>query len=140
MMRRLAWISILVLLLSPLSIRSANEPAKAAPRTEMTTYYVGLLYRGPEWTAEETPEVRRIQEGHMANIRHLAETGKLLLAGPFSDDGNLRGMFVFKVDSLEEAKALSDADPAVKAGRLVVELHPWYAAKGIRVDTAPPRP
>jgi len=70
----------------------------------------------------------------------MAETGKLLLAGPFTDDANLRGMFVFKVDSLQEAKALSDADPAVKAGRLVVELHPWYAAKGIRVDPITRKP
>ncbi|MGH6629799.1 MAG: YciI family protein, partial [Burkholderiales bacterium] len=104
---------------------------------EMTTYYVGFLYRGPKWTPEETPELRRLQEEHLANIRRLADSGKLLLAGPFTDGGDLRGMFVFKVDSMEEAKALSDGDPAVKAGRLRVELHPWYSAKGIRVDTTP---
>jgi hypothetical protein len=43
-------------------------------------------------------------------------------------------MFVFKVGSLEEAKLLCDTDPMVKAGRLVVELHPWYSAQGIHVD------
>jgi uncharacterized protein YciI len=101
---------------------------------EMTTYYVGFLYRGPKWTPEDTPEVERLQEEHMANIRRMADSGKLLLAGPFSDGGNLRGMFVFQVDSMEEAKALADAHPAVKAGRLTVEMHPWYSAKGIRVD------
>ena len=55
----------------------------------------------------------------------------------FTDDGKLRGMFVFTVGSLEEAKALAEADPAVKAGRLEPEVHPWFAAKGIRVDQAP---
>jgi len=73
----------------------------------------------------------------MANIRKMAAAGKLLLAGPFSDDGKLRGMFVFQVGSLEAAKALTDGDPAVQAGRLVAEIHPWFSAKGIRVD--PPR-
>jgi len=123
-------------------------PAPAAPAAptanpmgyEMTTYYVGLLYRGPSWSAEDTPERRRIQEGHLANIKRLADEGKLILAGPFSDDGDLRGMFVFLVGSLEEAKALVDTDPAVQAGRLRVELHPWFSAKGINVPKPAPKP
>ena len=121
---------------------AAPSPAPAAPAKppsigpggyEMTTYYVGLLYRGPNWSPEDTPERRTIQEGHLANIRRLADEGKLLLAGPFTDDGELRGLFVFQVASLEEAKALCDSDPAVKAGRLRIELHPWYSARGINV-------
>ena len=70
----------------------------------------------------------------MGHIKEMAAAGKLTLAGPFSDDGNLRGMFVFQVGSMEEAKALCDADPAVRAGRLAAELHPWFSAKGIRID------
>jgi uncharacterized protein YciI len=53
-----------------------------------------------------------------------ADSGKLILAGPFADEGDLRGMLVFRVDSPEEAKALAAQDPAVKAGRLVLEWHP----------------
>jgi hypothetical protein len=49
----------------------------------------------------------------MANINRLAETGKLVLAGPFVDGGDRRGVFIFKVDSLGEAQALTDTDPAV---------------------------
>lgn len=110
----------------------ADEPP--APRYEMTTYYVGLLYRGAKWTSRVTPETQKVQEGHMANIRRMAAAGKLVVAGPFSDDGELRGMFIFTTASLEEARALCDQDPAVQAGRLKVELHPWYAAAGIRVN------
>ena len=130
---------------APVPAQPAVSPAPApSPSTgpggyEMTTYYVGLLYRGPNWSPEDTPERRTIQEGHLANIQRLAEEGKLLLAGPFTDGGELRGLFVFQVASLEEAKALCDTDPAVKAGRLRVELHPWYSAKGINVPK-PPRP
>mgnify|MGYP001067930589 CR=1 FL=1 len=60
-------------------------------------------------------------------------TGKLLVAGPFSDDGALRGMYVFNVATKEEAEALVKSDPAVQAGRLRFELHPWFAAKNIVV-------
>ena len=124
----------------------AAPPAAApAPRVgpggyEMTTYYVGFLYRGPSWSPGETPESKTIQEGHLANIQRLAKEGKLLLAGPFTDDGDLRGMFVFQAASLDEAKALCDTDPAVKAGRLRVELHPWFSAKGINVPAPASQP
>ena len=110
-----------------------------APKFEMTTYYVAFLHRGPKWTKEHTPELEKLQEAHLANIRSLGESGKLLLAGPFSDDGELRGMFVFRVASVEEARALCDTDPAVQAGRLKVELHPWFAPKDIRVGSAEPK-
>ncbi|HEY3175369.1 MAG TPA: YciI family protein [Candidatus Polarisedimenticolia bacterium] len=90
--------------------------------------------KGPDWTADSTPEVEKIQLGHMTHIRLMAESGKLLLAGPFSDDGVMRGMLVFTARSMEEAMALATDDPAVKGGRLVVEMHPWFSVKGIRVD------
>ena len=100
---------------------------------EMTTYQVGFLRKGPAFTPGETPELKKLQEAHLAHIQAMAASGKLLVAGPFTDGGDLRGMFVFRVDTLEEAKALAAEDPAVKAGRLVLEWHPWFAAKNITV-------
>jgi len=98
---------------------------------------VGFLYRGPKWTAESTPEAEHIQEGHMANIRKMGALGKLAVAGPFSDHGDLRGMFIFQIESVDEARALANEDPAIQSGRLRLELHPWFAASGLKVD--PPK-
>lgn len=114
----------------------APKPATEGQKTleipdGMTVYYMGLLSRGPKWTPEKTAETNRIQEEHMAHIRSMGASGKLVIAGPFLDGGQLRGIFVFKVSTLEEAKAMAEADPAVKAGRLQVEIHPWMVAKGI---------
>ena len=100
---------------------------------EMTTYQVAFLMRGPAWTPAKSPELEQLQAAHLAHIGKMAETGKLILAGPFADGGDLRGLFIFRVDSLEEARALAEQDPAVKAGRLRLEWHPWYAAKNITV-------
>ena len=122
------------LLLAVLASSAATEEPKVGPGGyEMTTYYVGFLYRGANWTPGETPEAKKLQEAHMANIQKIAEAGKLVIAGPFTDDGDLRGLYVFRVASAEEAKALVESDPAVKAGRLRFELHPWFAARNITV-------
>src|ERR1700693_4896243 len=138
-------LSLIVVLALAAALPLAAEPAEPALQKpsavpgrgpdvgpggyEMTTYYVGFLSRG----AEETAETRKLQEEHMANIVRMGAEGKLVIAGPFADNGDLRGLYVFRTASAEEAKALVESDPAVKAGRLRFELHPWYAARNITV-------
>jgi uncharacterized protein len=88
-------------------------------------HYLVFLMRGDKWTPEVTPETEELQKRHLANIGKLHEEGKLLLAGPFSDNGVLRGIFVLKADSLEQAKEYCNTDPSVQAGRLKVDVLPW---------------
>ena len=116
---------------------SGADEKKPEPKYEMTNYIVGLLRRAPNRAEISAEETQRIQDGHMANIRKMGATGKLVVAGPFGDNGDLRGVFIFQQTSMEEARAMVDQDPAVKADRLVVELHPWFAAAGLRVN--PPK-
>ena len=56
--------------------------------------------------------------------------GKLVLAGPFVDGGVHRGVVVYRVATMEEAKRRAEGDPMIKAGRLVVDLHPWLVPRG----------
>jgi uncharacterized protein YciI len=107
-----------------------NIMKPATDIAQMDTYYFTFLRRGPKSTKERTPETEKIQEAHMGHIREMAAAGKLVLAGPFAEDGDLRGVFIFKVASIDEARALADADPAVKAGRLVADVHPWHVPRG----------
>jgi uncharacterized protein YciI len=97
----------------------------------MIVYYLRLLKRGPLWTPEETPEIERLQTAHLAYGQKLREAGKLILNGPVIDQGDLRGVGIFRVSSLKEARELSDADPSVQAGRLISELHPWMIYRGV---------
>lgn len=110
-----------------------SEDIMKKPSTpmKMSTAYLGFLRRGPKWTLEKTPATEELQKAHMANINRLAETKKLVVAGPFGGNGKLRGIFVFRVDSLEEAKQLAETDPAVQAGRLAIEMRPWLVPEGI---------
>lgn len=109
---------------------SEDVMKKPAMPLKMTTAYLGLLTRGAKWTPEKTPATEELQKAHIANIIRLADMKKLVVAGPFGDNGTLRGIFVFKVGSLEEAKELAGTDPAVKAGRLAIEMHPWLVPEG----------
>lgn len=105
-----------------------SKPAKPMKLTQM---FLAFLTRGDKWTPEKTPATEEIQKGHMANINRLAEMKKLIAAGPFGDNGRRRGIFVFRVASLEEAKALTATDPAVQAGRLAMDIHPWMVPEGV---------
>jgi uncharacterized protein YciI len=112
-----------------LGLPAQAEQQEAMP--EMTTYILGLLVKGPQWTPAQSPERAKLQEAHMAHIRSMAASGKLIVAGPLTDGGTIRGILVFKLEAVDEARALAEADPAVKAGRLAVELHPWMVQKGV---------
>src|SRR5207244_3311724 len=106
---------------------------KANMPLEMKTVYFGFLKKGPNRKDgdDKSPEVQELQKAHIANINRLADMKKLIAAGPFGDDSALRGIFVFRVASLQEAQDLCATDPMVKIGRLVVELHPWNVPEGV---------
>jgi uncharacterized protein YciI len=110
---------------------SEDVMKKPSSPIKLTTAYLALLTRGAKWTPEKTPATEELQKAHIANIVRLAEMKKLVVAGPFGDNGTLRGIFVFKVASLDEARALAETDPAVKAGRLAMDLHPWLVPEGV---------
>jgi len=97
----------------------------------MSQYVMAFLKKGPKRSSD--PKIaEELQAAHMANINKMAEDGKLVLAGPFLGEGDLRGIYVFDVKTIEEAKALTESDPAIQAGSLVMELHPWYGSAAVK--------
>jgi uncharacterized protein YciI len=96
----------------------------------MRTYVMALLKAGPN-RDRSSEDAQKLQAAHMANINRLAKEGKLVVAGPFEDDGPLRGIYVFDVRTVAEAEALTRTDPAIQAGSLAMELHPWYGSAAL---------
>ncbi|MDL2142993.1 YciI family protein [Flavobacterium tructae] len=98
----------------------------------MKKYVFCLLKSGSNTTASKE-ESKKLFEGHMANIGKLAKEGKLVVAGPFmKNDRNYRGIYIFNVETIEEAKALVATDPAIKANLLEAELTPWYSSAALQ--------
>lgn len=91
---------------------------------------LGFLVRGPN-TTQDKAAAAEIQKGHLAYMDSLHKQGKLVMAGPFMDNAPARGIVVYRVKDVAEAKALAADDPAVKAGRLVIEAYPWMTFRGI---------
>ncbi|HLP95884.1 MAG TPA: YciI family protein [Saprospiraceae bacterium] len=96
----------------------------------MKQYVMAFLKRGPN-RSQDSITAAQLQKGHLDNINRLAESGKLVLAGPFMDNGDVRGIYIFNVSTVEEARALTATDPAIQAGRLIMELHPWYGSASL---------
>lgn len=89
--------------------------------TEMTQYFMVLLRRGPAWTSKVTPASKQVSDAHQANIRRLTQEGRMVVAGPFDVD---------------EAKAVAESDPAVKARRFVYEIAPWWGPSSLSYSAA----
>ena len=97
----------------------------------MVTYHMGLIRRGKSWTPDVNEETINLQNEHQDYIQNMFEESVLKIAGPFLDDGDLRGVFLLRTESLEEAQEWAAGDPAVKSGRLIVDIHPWLVPVGV---------
>ncbi|OFX88830.1 MAG: hypothetical protein A2W99_05015 [Bacteroidetes bacterium GWF2_33_16] len=97
----------------------------------MKKYVIAFLKRGPNRPTDSV-EAAKLQKAHLENIMRLADEGKLIIAGPFMDDiDDVRGIYIFDVETIEEAKKLTETDPAIQAGSLVMELKPWYGSAAL---------
>jgi uncharacterized protein YciI len=117
----------------------AAEPASAtydaalakrlgADARGMRSYVLVILRTGPTRVPQGKARDAMFA-GHFANIQRLADAGKLVVAGPFDDaGGDWRGLFVFAVDSIDQAKALVATDPVIRQGEMVAEYHRWYGS------------
>lgn len=95
----------------------------------MQKYYVVFLKNGSNRDQDSTATAE-LQEQHMAHLSRMAEEGYASLIGPMGDDGDLRGIVIFNTPTAQMADSLSKLDPMVQAGRLQVEVRPWWTAKG----------
>lgn len=95
-------------------------------------YWLLMLSEGPRRDQSDA-EAADIQAAHLRHMFTLRRRGRLIMFGPVRDAGRLRGIGVVTVATREEAEALMAEDPAVLAGRLIVEVRPWFTMPGDRL-------
>lgn len=109
---------------------SIKAKAYGADEYGMKKYVMAFLKKGPNRDLDKDSAMK-LQMAHLKNINRLAEEGKLVLAGPFFGSQNLRGIYIFNVESIIEAEELTNTDPAIKAGSLEMELLEWYGSAAL---------
>lgn len=116
---------ICILSMPILLFAQTNSGTNSNPQIKQ--FWFVLLKAGPH-RDQDSATMAKIQSGHLANIGRLYEAGSLKVAGPFGDQSLAQGIFIFDVSTESEVKQLLETDPAVKAGRLIFDIHPWYTA------------
>ena len=100
-MKNLTFVVLLILLATGFPLSSTQGQQQAEPQNKLMEFQMALLKRGPKWSPHPGKDSTTIHD------------------------------FVFRVDSLEEARALAATDPAVQAGRLALDIHAWIVPEGI---------
>jgi uncharacterized protein YciI len=108
------------------------EPPRAEPPQQFDRYELVVL-RWPEGRGEIDEETAEALQGqHLGHLEAMRRAGHLKVAGPLDEqsDEAWRGICVYQVGSLEQVRQLAGQDPAVRAGRLAIDVMSWYTPKG----------
>jgi uncharacterized protein YciI len=96
----------------------------------MRSYVLVILKTGPT-RVPAGKERDEMFKGHFANISRLAEEGKLVLAGPLDGVEGRRGLFVFAVPDIDEARRHVATDPVIVRGEMTAEFHQYYGSAAL---------
>jgi uncharacterized protein YciI len=131
-------LAALAVIVAATIVHAADSPAYDSKLAEqfgadergMRSYVFVVLKTGPK-QMPAGPKRDEMFKGHFANMERLAAAGKLVLAGPFDGVDGWRGMFIFAVKDIEEAKKLVATDPVVINGEMVPEFHALYGSAAL---------
>ena len=109
-----------------LSQLAAQEPSPAKSRQFIYVLrLVPRLHDDKAWTKEDNMALQR----HVARFQHAIETGELILAGRTLESGDKTfGIAIYKAPDEAAARQFMESDPAVVAGLMTAELHPFAVA------------
>ena len=82
--------------------------------------------KGERWNDASDEQAAELMPKQLAFLREQMESQRYLVAGPVLDEGRLAGVMIIDAETAEDARALANMDPAVKAGRLAVEIYPTF--------------
>ena len=137
---RAIWTAMVLVSTTLLSPARAEEPAPAydpalaasvgADDNGMRRYVLVILKTSPT-PVPPGPARDEMFKGHFANMKRLADAGKLALAGPLDGVDGWRGLFILAVSDIEEARTLVATDPVVAQGEMIPEFHKYFGSAAL---------
>jgi uncharacterized protein YciI len=116
----------LVCILALLQTLPAQEPKPDKPKQFIYVLrLVPRLHSDAAWTKDDQMALSR----HFARFKHAIDTGELILAGRTMEPGDKTfGIAIFEAADEKAARSFMESDPAVVAGLMTAELHPFVVA------------
>lgn len=106
-------------------IAAADQQAAKPKQFIYVLRLVPRLYDDKNWTKDDNAALDR----HFARFKHAIETGELILAGRTMESGEKTfGIAIFQAPDEATARQFMESDPAVVAGLMTAELHPFAVA------------
>ena len=107
---------------------------------DLDSYELVFLVRPPDAPDYDESTLDQIQREHMAFHAELRARGEVATNGPLLDppDPALRGITIYRTGSVERARVLAEQDPAVRAGRLAVQVMTWWCPSGTLTRSGQP--
>ena len=108
-----------------------NDYKETARSRGGLAYEVYIVQSLPVGSPEE---LQRVLPDHLAYQREMEKAGKLMLAGPISDEtGDVMmggGMIIYRADSMEAATAIAAGDPMHEQGVREFTVRKWLINEG----------
>jgi len=120
----------LIALVFALTLAAGSAMADGA-----ASLYVFIYRQGPAWQADKPMRAQPAMREHGAYMKKLFDSGVSFAAGPTTDTPG--GLVIVRAATLEDAKALMAADPGVRSGMFLGEVHAWTPV--FRSDQALPQ-
>lgn len=112
-------------------IRQAAQPANYDRKLPRLQFYIVFTTR-VRVSDDAHADLKDELPAHLDWIRDLETRGVLFMAGPFRDETLWEGdgMFILKVGSAEEARAIAETCPFHRSGKRVFHVTPWQFNEG----------
>ncbi|MEM8998763.1 MAG: DUF5694 domain-containing protein [Bacteroidota bacterium] len=94
------------------------------------SYFVALYTLGERWDTSKPPSKQVYFGAHSAFLSKLRSEKQIIVGARYSDTG----MIILKSESLEKAKETLHADLAIKNKLFQIEIHPFNAFYGGKID------
>jgi len=101
------------------------EPTRKTKQFIYVLRLVPRLHADSAWTKDDEMALSR----HFARFKHAIDSGELILAGRTMEPGDKTfGIAIFESTDEKAARSFMESDPAVVAGLMTAELHPFAVA------------
>ena len=120
-----AFVALLLCICALPAAARAQTPASKPKQFIYVLRLVPRLHSDANWTKDDEAALAR----HFTRFKHAIERGELILAGRTMEPGEKTfGIAILEAPDETAARAFMESDPAVVAGLMTAELHPFAVA------------